>query len=57
MFLSCLKEKRNVLTLLQTPRAADLTASFQAADFWLVQIEGKIRITAQGMMRPGEEQK
>lgn len=35
----CLKGRRNILTWLQTPRAADLTAS-QAADLWIVQMGG-----------------
>lgn len=47
------------MTLLQTARAADLTASSQAADLWLVQMGGggiHITLDAQGMMHPGKEQ-
>lgn len=48
------------MTLLEVERAADLTASSQAADLWLVQMGGggiHITLDAQGMMHPGKEQK
>lgn len=48
------------MTLLQTPRAADLTASSQAADLWIVQMGERgfhITLAAQGMMHLGEEHK